>query len=103
MSKKQALTRAAAELLWERGYTGTSPAMILERANAGQGSMYHHFSGKAELAVAAMSDMSDHCAPARRRLCPGTVRPSPVSTPSWIWNAIRWRAAAWADWHRTTR
>ncbi|OKJ99615.1 hypothetical protein AMK26_26705 [Streptomyces sp. CB03234] len=59
MSKKQALTRAAAELLWERGYTGTSPAMILERANAGQGSMYHHFSGKAELAVAAMSDMSD--------------------------------------------
>ncbi|MFI1173901.1 TetR family transcriptional regulator C-terminal domain-containing protein [Streptomyces melanogenes] len=59
MSKKEALTRAAADLLWERGYTGTSPAMILERAQAGQGSMYHHFSGKAELAVAAMVRMSD--------------------------------------------
>ncbi|MDF3300865.1 TetR/AcrR family transcriptional regulator [Streptomyces tropicalis] len=59
MSKKEALTRAAAELLWERGYTGTSPAMILERAHAGQGSMYHHFSGKAELAAAAMEHMSD--------------------------------------------
>ncbi|MQY35771.1 putative HTH-type transcriptional regulator YxaF [Streptomyces sp. RB17] len=57
--RREALTRAAAELLWERGYTGTSPAMILERAHAGQGSMYHHFSGKAELAAAAMAHMSD--------------------------------------------
>lgn len=59
MSKKEALTQATADLLWERGYTGTSPAMILERAHAGQGSMYHHFSGKAELAIAAMTHMSD--------------------------------------------
>lgn len=59
MSKKEALTEAAAVLLWERGYAGTSPAMILSRSNAGQGSMYHHFSGKAELAVAAMTHMSD--------------------------------------------
>lgn len=59
MSKKEALTRATADLLWERGYTGTSPAMILDRAHAGQGSMYHHFSGKAELAVSAMTYMSD--------------------------------------------
>ncbi|MEU4346695.1 TetR/AcrR family transcriptional regulator [Streptomyces sp. NPDC023838] len=59
MSKKEALTRATADLLWERGYTGTSPAMILERAQAGQGSMYHHFSGKAELAIAAMVHMGD--------------------------------------------
>ncbi|MFJ9454243.1 TetR family transcriptional regulator C-terminal domain-containing protein [Kitasatospora sp. NPDC101447] len=59
MSKKEALTRAAAELLWERGYTGTSPAKVLERAHAGQGSMYHHFSGKAELAVEAMTQMSE--------------------------------------------
>ncbi|MFJ5224118.1 TetR family transcriptional regulator C-terminal domain-containing protein [Streptomyces sp. NPDC088400] len=59
MSKKEALTLATADLLWERGYTGMSPAMILERAEAGQGSMYHHFSGKAGLAVAAMTHMSD--------------------------------------------
>ncbi|WP_051385972.1 TetR/AcrR family transcriptional regulator [Actinokineospora inagensis] len=59
MSKKDALTAAAAELLWERGYSATSPAMILERSKAGQGSMYHHFAGKAELAIAAMTHMSD--------------------------------------------
>ncbi|MEU2063758.1 TetR/AcrR family transcriptional regulator [Streptomyces sp. NPDC013455] len=59
MSKKEALTRAAGELLWERGYAGTSPAMILQRAGAGQGSMYHHFSGKADLAAAAMARLSE--------------------------------------------
>lgn len=59
MSKKEALTKATAELLRERGYVGTSPAMILQRSNAGQGSMYHHFSGKADLAVAAMTQMTE--------------------------------------------
>ncbi len=59
MNKKEALTQATAELLWERGYVGTSPSMILRRSNAGQGSMYHHFSGKAELAVAAMTRLAD--------------------------------------------
>lgn len=59
MSMKEALTEAAAALLWERGYGATSPAMILRRSNAGQGSMYHHFSGKAELALAAMTQMAD--------------------------------------------
>lgn len=41
-------------LLWERGYTGTSPKAIQKLADAGQGSMYHHFSGKRELALAAI-------------------------------------------------
>jgi AcrR family transcriptional regulator len=54
MKTKDALVEAAAELLWERGYAATSPAMIQKRSHAGQGSMYHHFSGKAELATAAM-------------------------------------------------
>lgn len=54
VTTKDALVRAAAELLWERGYAATSPAMIQKRSHAGQGSMYHHFSGKTELAVAAM-------------------------------------------------
>jgi TetR/AcrR family transcriptional regulator, transcriptional repressor for nem operon len=43
------------ELLWERGYVGTSPRAIQERAGAGQGSMYHHFTGKPELARAAIN------------------------------------------------
>ena len=41
-------------MLWERGYVGTSPKAIQAAAEAGQGSMYHHFSGKAELAKAAI-------------------------------------------------
>ncbi len=46
--------RSTQELLWERGYVGTSPKAILERAGVGQGSMYHHFSGKSDLALAAI-------------------------------------------------
>jgi AcrR family transcriptional regulator len=48
------LIESTGALLWERGYTGTSPRAIQERAGAGQGSMYHHFSGKPDLALAAM-------------------------------------------------
>ncbi|OZF53846.1 hypothetical protein CH293_10125 [Rhodococcus sp. 14-2470-1b] len=47
-----------AELLWERGYAATSPRDVMERAGVGQGSMYHHFSGKHQLAVEALSDVA---------------------------------------------
>jgi TetR/AcrR family transcriptional repressor of nem operon len=47
-----------AELLWERGYAATSPRDVLARAGVGQGSMYHHFSGKHELAVEALSTVT---------------------------------------------
>ncbi|WP_245988527.1 TetR/AcrR family transcriptional regulator [Flexivirga caeni] len=50
---RTALIETTKALLWERGYAATSPRAILERAHVGQGSMYHHFSGKEELAVAA--------------------------------------------------
>jgi AcrR family transcriptional regulator len=42
-----------AELLWDRGYVGTSPAAIIKHTGVGHGSLYHFFSGKQELAVAA--------------------------------------------------
>jgi AcrR family transcriptional regulator len=48
------LIESARELLWERGYVGTSPRAIQQLAGAGQGSMYHHFSGKQELAACAL-------------------------------------------------
>jgi AcrR family transcriptional regulator len=48
------LIESTRALLWERGYTGTSPKAIQQLAGAGQGSMYHHFSGKRELAAAAI-------------------------------------------------
>jgi TetR/AcrR family transcriptional repressor of nem operon len=48
------LVESTRALLWERGYAATSPAAILERAGAGQGSMYHHFTGKEQLATEAL-------------------------------------------------
>ncbi|MFE9674043.1 TetR/AcrR family transcriptional regulator [Streptomyces sp. NPDC006259] len=54
VSTAERLIESTRELLWERGYVGTSPKAILERAGAGQGSMYHHFKGKPDLALAAI-------------------------------------------------
>jgi AcrR family transcriptional regulator len=54
MDTAERLVTSAQELLWERGYVGTSPKAIQERAGAGQGSMYHHFRGKPDLALTAM-------------------------------------------------
>lgn len=42
------------ELMWERGYADTSPREVRERSGVGQGSMYHHFRSKRDLALAAM-------------------------------------------------
>jgi TetR/AcrR family transcriptional repressor of nem operon len=47
------LIEATQALLWERGYVGSSPRAIQDRAGVGQGSMYHHFGSKAALAQAA--------------------------------------------------
>jgi len=54
METRDRLIAATQELLWARGYAATSPKDILAAADAGQGSMYHHFRGKEELAVAAL-------------------------------------------------
>ncbi len=54
MSTSERLIESTRELLWERGYVGTSPKAIQQRAGAGQGSMYHHFAGKPDLALAAI-------------------------------------------------
>jgi TetR/AcrR family transcriptional repressor of nem operon len=60
------LIESTQDLLWERGYTGTSPKAIQERAGVGQGSMYHHFAGKAELAQAAISATAEQMVPGFR-------------------------------------
>ncbi|WP_432002011.1 TetR/AcrR family transcriptional regulator [Streptomyces sioyaensis] len=72
---RERLVRSTQELLWERGYVGTSPKAILERADVGQGSMYHHFTGKSDLALAAirrtaqdMTETAEECLTA-----PGTA------------------------------
>jgi TetR/AcrR family transcriptional repressor of nem operon len=48
------LLASTRELLWERGYVGTSPKAIQQRSGVGQGSMYHHFQGKQDLAATAI-------------------------------------------------
>ncbi|EFG64397.1 TetR/AcrR family transcriptional regulator [Streptomyces sp. SPB074] len=54
MDTAERLVESTRALLWERGYTGTSPKAIQRLAGAGQGSMYHHFTGKPELALTAI-------------------------------------------------
>jgi AcrR family transcriptional regulator len=54
VSTPDRLIESTRDLLWERGYVGTSPRAIQQRAGAGQGSMYHHFTGKPDLALAAI-------------------------------------------------
>lgn len=55
MDTRERLVESTRDLLWERGYVGTSPKAIQQRAGAGQGSMYHHFQGKPDLALTAIS------------------------------------------------
>ena len=59
VNARERLVESAQELLWERGYVGTSPRAIQDRAGAGQGSMYHHFTGKADLARTALQRTAD--------------------------------------------
>ncbi|WP_191259515.1 TetR/AcrR family transcriptional regulator [Amycolatopsis oliviviridis] len=75
MDKRERLIESTRELLWERGYVGTSPKAIQERSGAGQGSMYHHFQGKSELALAAIGrDAEDLRARAEAEFAgPGTA------------------------------
>src|SRR4051812_29516386 len=59
MTTPDRLIETTRELLWERGYVGTSPKAIQQRAEVGQGSMYHHFTGKPDLALAAIGRTAD--------------------------------------------
>lgn len=54
MGTREKLIESMRELLWVRGYVGTSPKAVQQLSGAGQGSMYHHFSGKPDLALAAI-------------------------------------------------
>jgi TetR/AcrR family transcriptional regulator, transcriptional repressor for nem operon len=75
VATRERLIESTRELLWERGYVGTSPKAIQERSGAGQGSMYHHFRGKHDLALAAIErNAADLCARAEADFSgPGTA------------------------------
>src|SRR5882672_8039427 len=59
MKAKGELIKAAKKLMWERGYEATSPRDLLDESGAGQGSLYHHFKGKMDLASVALGEVSD--------------------------------------------
>jgi AcrR family transcriptional regulator len=54
MDSRERLVVAMSDLMWERGYAATTPREVRERSGVGQGSMYHHFAGKRDLALAAL-------------------------------------------------
>lgn len=54
MDSRTLLVETMSELLWERGYADTSPRDVRERSGLGQGSLYHHFPTKRDLALAAL-------------------------------------------------
>lgn len=58
MSSRETLIRATRELLAAQGYEATSPREIQKRSGVGQGSFYHHFGSKAELASSALSELA---------------------------------------------
>ncbi|MEJ2154122.1 MAG: TetR/AcrR family transcriptional regulator [Desulfobacteraceae bacterium] len=58
-TKYDNLVEAAKILLWEKGYDATSPKAIQTLGNAGQGSFYHHFKSKKDLAATAMAAVVD--------------------------------------------
>jgi AcrR family transcriptional regulator len=59
VSKREAILQATKDLIRERGYEGMSPRDVMERSGAGQGSLYHHFRGKRDLASQALRDVND--------------------------------------------
>ncbi len=55
MGSRERLVEAMAELMWERGYSATSPREVRELSGVGQGSMYHYFPTKRDLGLAALN------------------------------------------------
>ena len=53
-NSREKLIKAMADLLLEKGLASTSPNDILTRAEVGQGSLYHYFSGKEDLSLYAI-------------------------------------------------
>jgi len=73
MDSRQLLVDTMRELMWERGYADTSPREVRRRSGVGQGSMYHHFPTKRDLALAALERNITDLLPATTELDgPGT-------------------------------
>jgi AcrR family transcriptional regulator len=60
---RERILEAARFLFWEKGYTATGMAEILERAQANAGSFYHFFPGKESLLLAVLETYLDGLEP----------------------------------------
>ncbi|MEL5989900.1 TetR/AcrR family transcriptional regulator [Microbacterium phosphatis] len=56
---RESLVEAARELYADNGVAATTPRQVLARSGVGQGSLYHHFPSKRDLAVAAVTRTVD--------------------------------------------
>ncbi len=59
MNTRDKILKAAKTLLYEEGFEAMSPSKVLKLSGAGQGSLYHHFSGKKELARTVLDDVAE--------------------------------------------
>lgn len=75
VESRERLVQTMSELMWERGYAATSPREVRERSGVGQGSMYHHFRSKRELALAALERNCADLLPATETLLTGPGDP----------------------------
>ena len=74
---RERLLAAAKSLLWERGFESMSPRAVLDRSGVGQGSLYHHFRSKADLAGTALEAIGREFATSARREL-GSERGTPL-------------------------
>jgi AcrR family transcriptional regulator len=54
---------AAMELFWEKGYSSTSVADLLKRADVNAGSLYHFFPGKQDVLIAVLETYREGIGP----------------------------------------
>ena len=59
MNSRDALVETTKTLLSTQGFEATSPRSIQQASGVGQGSFYHHFDSKADLASAALESLAD--------------------------------------------
>lgn len=75
VDSRERLIQTMSEVMWERGYAATSPREVRQRSGIGQGSMYHHFPTKRDLALAAMERNCADLLPATEELLAGPGDP----------------------------
>lgn len=72
---RETLLSAAQALYAERGVAATTPRQVLQRSGVGQGSLYHHFPSKRDLARAAVHRTAQEQLDASRSVLGGDASP----------------------------